>query len=217
MRAPFASLRGCWCSKVDLHRADCPSGISSAQSPNSTRLSVSRNTACESDAKAKERHALSRRKAVFAIQNHAVAVILSRTTVAQETLGLTLVHHQVSIRDVDRDLDPFAANCIESVGLYRGSAHPQLDGWQISPDSTPSKIARDSLCRNCCGQGTKKVAQSFEAEKVDGFVGDLEPRIGIAFQGWPDRPPGEPGRQSYLGRLLRIDEKSSEGVANFFP
>ena len=152
-------------------------------------------------------HAFRRGETVLAIENHAMATIEQHDRGAR-TVILALVHHQNRVGNIDRDLRAIAPHGIEQ-GLadihVQGVAKFVLAGNAAGLDSrgqVPSGVA----AKTAAPKRTEQILQSLEAEKIDGLVGNLEARFGVAPLRLPDLPAGAGlRRRSYLRRLLRIN------------
>ena len=126
----------------------------------------------------RECHAFCGCEAVFAIKNHAVA------TIQQDDCGtgrfvLALVHHQVAILHLNRDLDALAS---DGIGKCFTDVQVQCVAKFIGARDAPRfhagrEITRIVPAKTAAAKGTKKILQRFEAKEVYGFVGDLEARI----------------------------------------
>src|SRR5262249_34227769 len=130
-----------------------------------------------------ERHgdALGRSEAVFAVENHAMRTI-EHDDGGTRGLVFALVDHEVLVADVDGDCGTVAANGVEESFAdveIKGVAEFVLAGDAASFD-TGGEVASVVAAEAAAAEGTEKIAQRFEAEEVDGLVGDFKASFGVA-------------------------------------
>ncbi len=124
----------------------------------------------------RQRDFLRRREAVFAVQDHAVAAIEHQHRGAG-ALILGLMHVQIGVFEIERDLQPFALH-----GARTASA--LTSRFSVSPNSycfdaaagfdAGRQIARIVRAEAGFAQRSEQILQRLEAQKVEGLVGDLD-------------------------------------------
>ncbi len=156
-------------------------------------------------------HLLGGSEAVLTIKDHAVTAI-EKEDGGAGALVFALVYVQVRVFEIERDFGTFTANGgkegladieIEGIAelvLARGTGGFDAGGHVASVVAAEAGFA----------EGAEEVFQSFEAEKVEGFVGDLELHFALralavaALLGFSG------------GDVARIDELLDEGIDELF-
>ncbi len=153
-------------------------------------------------------HALCGREAVLAVQNHAVAAIEKNDRGAGAVI-FALMDHEIGIRHVDGNFGSLAAHGVEK-RLADVEIHgvAELVGARHSAGFDAGReIARVVTAETAAAQRAQEILKRFEAEEVDGLVGDFEAGFGLLFVRLAELPAcGSLRWRSNLRRLLRIDE-----------
>src|SRR5579864_7995622 len=153
-------------------------------------------------------HALRGSETVLAIENHAVAAIEQNDCGAGAVI-FALVNHEVGVRHVDGNLRALAPHGVEESFAYveiHGVA--EFVGTRDAAGLDAGReVTRVVTAEDAAAQRAQKILQGFEAEKIDGFVSNLESCLGLALVRLAELPT----RGSLRGRrdlrwLLRIDE-----------
>src|SRR5882724_9178418 len=177
----------------------------------------------------RERHgdALGGSEAIFAVENHAVAAVEENDGGAGRVI-FALVDHEVLVLNFDGDFGAVAADSVEKsfadVEIERVAKF--IRAGDAAGFDAGGEVSRVVAAKAAAAERAEKILKSFEAEEVDGFVGDFETDLRlIAVERLTDGAAGRGliGRRD-LRRLLRIDEallrhafdEFVEKVADFF-
>ena len=123
-------------------------------------------------------HALGRREAVFAIEDHAVAAIQHQHRGAG-ALVFALMDHQVGIIERDGHLRAFAAHGVEKRGA---DVQVQRVAEFVGPRNAAGfdaggQFARVVTAKAALAERAEQILQRAEAEKIDGLVGNFKARL----------------------------------------
>ena len=140
----------------------------------------------------RERHALGRREAVLAVENHAVAAIEHQHGGAG-ALIFALVDHQVGVVEFDGNFRAFAAHGVEQrradVQIQRVAEF--VGARDAAGFDAGGQFARVVPAEAALAQRAQQILERPEAQKVDGLVGDFEARLFSAVVApWPTCPRG---------------------------
>ena len=123
-------------------------------------------------------HALGRREAVFAVEDHAVAAIEHQHRGAG-ALVFALVDHQVGIVEFDGHLRAFAAHGVEERGadVQIQRVAEFVGARDAAGFDAGGQFARVVAAEAALAERAEQVLQRAEAQEVDGLVGDFEARL----------------------------------------
>ena len=121
------------------------------------------------------RHALRRCKAILAIEDHRVGAIEHHDSGAR-ALVLALVHAQIGVLQIERQPDSLAGNRLaqgrRGVEVEGVAKFVRLGGAAGLDSGGPMPRVMAAVIR--FAEGTQKIAQGFESEKIEALVGHFE-------------------------------------------
>ncbi len=123
-------------------------------------------------------HALGRREAVFAVEDHAVAAIEHQHGGAG-ALVFALVDHQVGIIEFDGHLRAFAADGVEERGadVQIQRVAEFVGAGDAAGFDSGGQFARVVAAEAALAERAEQILQRAESQEVDGLVGDFEARL----------------------------------------